>query len=364
MSHLVLTHRAAAALRLLLCAAATGMAAAPPTWADCTARAAKPAEAAFHARAIAALVAALPPLPAGAAEVDAKVFDFKNPPAIYGVLCDFSKEGDFSVSATRKYLRKHSPAERQQLQAQYDALTAQFHALNKTPPDLATEEQALRRKSNAAWQATRHAEKAGDKAAAQARDAEYRVLRDQADAIPDQHAASVKAQTDALDKRRIGINLLEQRVDVVIGMNLQRLPGARADNTSGAYGVASAGKSTGLQVHNVSFGAGGTEGPFRQALAAAIDRAYLQALVGKPLPSQAQSEAYAAKAVPALVPEFTAGAPTLEPASMAPAAVATLARTSTSATSTPTPTADAPPAADPVKKAAEAVNKLRGLFGR
>lgn len=129
MPHLAITHRLAVALRLLFCAAATGMAAAPPAWADSTARAAKPAEAAFHARAIAALVAALPPLSAGAVEIDAKVFDFKNPPVINGVLYDFSKEGDFSVSATRGYLRKHSPAERQQLQAQYDTLTSQFHAL-------------------------------------------------------------------------------------------------------------------------------------------------------------------------------------------------------------------------------------------
>lgn len=52
MFHLSITRRDAAALSLLFCAAAKGMAAAP----------------------------------AGAAKVEAKVFDFKNPPAIYGVL--------------------------------------------------------------------------------------------------------------------------------------------------------------------------------------------------------------------------------------------------------------------------------------
>ena len=175
------TGSASALCRLVAAAACTVSATA---FADCTSRAAKPAEAVFHARAVAALVAALPPLPAGVAEVDAKAFDFKNPPAIYDVLCDFSKEGEFSVSAKRKDLQKRSQAERQPLQAQYDTLTAQVHALKKTPPDVAAEVQAWRQKANAAWQATRDPEKAGDKAAAQTRDAEYRALRNQADAIP------------------------------------------------------------------------------------------------------------------------------------------------------------------------------------
>ncbi len=366
MPSLFIAPRAAAALRLLVAAAAC--AASATAFADCTSRSAKPTEAAFHAHAIAALVAALPPVPAGVAEVDAKAFDYKNPPAIYELLCNFSKEGDFSVSAKRKYLRKHSPAERQQMQAQYDALTAQFHALKKPPPDMAAQEQALRQKANAAWQATRDAEKAGEKAAAQARDAEYRALRNQADAIPAQHAASVKAQTDELDKRRIGIDLVEQRVEVVIGMNLQRLPGARADNSSGAYGAPSPGKSVGLKVHNIGFAVDGSDGPLRQALAAAIDRASLQALVGQPLPSQAQSEAYAAKAAPAMVPEIAAGAPGVDSASTTTAAAppSTPARTASPATPTtaPTPPASDAPAAEPVKKAAEAVNKLRGLLGR
>lgn len=354
----------AAATRLLIVAAACLTASA--AYADCESRKPRAGETAFNSRAMAALHAALPPLPAGVESVDGKAYDYKaTPPMEY--LCEFSKEGEFSVTAKRRYYRKHSEAERRALQAQYDALTAQFHALKKTPPDQAAEEQALRQKSNAAWQATRDAEKAGDKTAAQARDAEYRALRNQADAIPAQHAASVKAQTDELDKRRIAIDLVGQRVEIVVGMNHKRLPGARADNTSGAWGAASPGQSTGLKVHNVSFAVNGTEGPLRQALAAAIDRAYLQGLVGKPLPAEAQSEALAAKATPAVVAEIAA-APGGEPVPAAAHPAPGPARTATAAV-TPAPAAAPTPApaeapAEPVKKAAEAVNKLRGLFGR
>ena len=347
--------------------------------ADCESRKAQPAETAFHARAMAVLVAALPPVPAGVTELDAKPFDFKTVPAIGEVLCDFSKEGEFSITARRQYIRKHSEAERRHLQAQYDALTAQFHALKKTPPEKTAEQQTLRQQSNAAFQATRDAEKAGNKAAAEERNAQYRALRDQADAIDAQHQASVKPQTSELDQRRTAIDLEGQKVDIVLGMNLPRLPAARADNTSGAYGVASRGKSVGLQVHNVGITVRGTDGPLRQALAGAIDHARLQALVGKPLPSAAESEAYAAKAVPVSVAGLPASAMSgtpmsaSSPSSPAPQAPPDPQATSQAASPTQTaaaqPTnANAPtgpePVGEPLKKAAEAVNLLRGLLGR
>ena len=181
------------AARQLIAAAACMAAcmASSPAFADCTERKTRPAETAFNSRAMAALVAALPPLPAGVVEVGAKPYDFKHAPAIDEVLCEGTKEGEFSITARRQYVRKHSEAERRQLQAQYDALTAQFHALKKTPPDKAAEQQTLRQQSNAAWQAMRDAEKAGDKAAAKVSDEKYRSLRNQADAIDAQHEASV-----------------------------------------------------------------------------------------------------------------------------------------------------------------------------
>ena len=68
-----------AARQLIVAAACVASTAA---FADCQDRKARPAETAFNARAMAALAAALPPVPAGVTEVDAKPFDFKNPPAI------------------------------------------------------------------------------------------------------------------------------------------------------------------------------------------------------------------------------------------------------------------------------------------
>ena len=345
-------------------------------FADCTLRATRPVETAFNARAMAALVAALPPAPAGVLAVDAKPFDFKNPPAIYEVLCEGSKEGEFSITARRQYTRKHSEAERKYWSAQYDALTAQFHALKKTPPDKAAEQQVLRQQSNAAWQATRDAEKAGDKTAAQASDEKYRSLRNQADAIDAQHVASVKPQLTELDRRRIAIDLERQQVEVVVGMNLQRLPTANERAVVGVHGAASPGKSVGLKVHNVAWSAVGADGPLRQTLAAAMGSARLQALVGQPLPSEAESGAVAAKATPTPVPDLPASALAgMSGTSASTASVTASPTTTTAAAATTAPAVPAvpavpampptqPAAAEPVKKAAEAVNLLRGLLGR
>ena len=344
---------------------------------DCTSRKPRAAETAFNSRAVAALQAALPPLPAGVEQVGGKAHDFKTPPEVHEILCDFSKEGDFSVWAKRTYLRKHSEAERRHSQARYDSLTAQFHALKKTPADKAVEQQALHQRSNAAWQATRDAEKAGDKAAAQAHDAQYRSLRNQAADIDAQHVAGVKPQLDALHQRRIAIDVASQRVEIALGINLQRLPGTPAGDTSGAWGAASPGKSAGLKVHNLVFSVNGTEGPLRQTLAAAVDRTSLQLLVGKPLPSELQSETVAAKATPAVVAEITAAAgsdsadATAAPATATaapapgPARAAALAPSPIAApVAAPSPPPGDTAAAEPVKKAADAVNKLRGLLGR
>ena len=73
-----------------------------------------------------------------------------------------------------------------------------------------------------------------------------------------------------------------------------------------------------------------------------MDRARLQAMVGKPLPSVAESQAIAAQAVPATV----GGAPAAAPNPTAPA------------------TPGQAPASEPAKDAVDTVNKLRGLFGR
>ena len=336
--------------------------------ADCTMRKPKAAEIDFNTRAMAALMATLPPAPAGVQMSEGKSYDFNKVPDVNEVLCDFSKEGAFSVTARRSYLRKHTEAERKYWDTQYEAVQTQAGALRKLPAEKVAQEKALRQQSNIAWQATRDAEKAGDKATAQARDAEYRALRNQADAIQNAHEASVKPQLDELNRRRTGIDLADQRVEIEIAMNLQRLPTANERTVVGSQGAASPGKSAGLRVNNVVWSVGGTDGSLRQALVAAIDRDHLQSLVGKPLPSAAESEAYAAKAVPVTVAELSAGAVPATPVTAASPAPTTAAASPTPPAPARQTVATAPtaaePAAEPIKKAVDAVNMLRGLLGR
>ncbi len=334
--------------------------AATPARADCTQRPAQAAETAFHARALAALVAVLPPAPAGVTAVDGRPYDFKNPPAFMEVLCEGSKEGPFSITVRRQYVRKHSEAERRYWSAQYDKLQSEMVVLKQLPPDKLAEQQALRQQSNAAWQVMRDAEKAGDKAAAQVSDARYRSLRNQADAVDTQHLDGVRAALQDLDRRRVAIDLERQRVDIVIAMNLPRLPTAEEGMLVGRHGLPSPGRSAGLKVHNVAWTASGSDGPLRQALTAALEKAPLAAWVGQTLPTAAASEAAAeaARAAPSQVADLPAAA-TTGPGVGAVAAPASA--TAVAATAVPPAPAKA---TDPLKQAGEAVNRLRGLLGR
>lgn len=139
---------------------------------------------------------------------------------------------------------------------------------------------------------------------------------------------------------------------VSVAINMTRLPAT--DNVlSAAYGSASPKRSAGLKVNNVVWRISGSDSPLRQALADGMDRARLEALVGRPLPSVAESRALAAQAVPATV----AGAPAT-PASNVPG-------TQTAAQpSNPSAPSGQAPASEPVKDVVDTVNKLRGLFGR
>ena len=126
---------------------------------------------------------------------------------------------------------------------------------------------------------------------------------------------------------------------VSVAINVTRLPAT--DNVlSAAYGSASPKRSAGLKVNNVVWRISGSDSPLRQALVDGMDRARLEALVGKPLPSVAESRALAAQAVPATQ---TATQP---PDPSAPAATGQA------------------PASEPIKDVVDTVNKLRGLFGR
>lgn len=142
---------------------------------------------------------------------------------------------------------------------------------------------------------------------------------------------------------------------VSVSINAQRLPAA--DALSAAYGPASPKRSAGLKVNNVVWTISGSDSPLRHALVGAIDRARLEAMVGKPLPTVAESRAVAAQAVPASIAQPAAAAP----ASSAPAPQA--AGQPAAAPSTPASSGQAG-ASEPVKDAVDTVNRLRGLFGR
>ena len=156
---------------------------------------------------------------------------------------------------------------------------------------------------------------------------------------------------------------------VSVRINVRQLP--RADPVLvGAYGQASPKRSAGLRVTNVVWEVSGSDSPLRQALADAIDRTRLEALVGNPLPSVAESQALAAQAVPATVaaaPARAAPAPNVPPPQTATTQAATT-QAATQPAAAPNPAVPAAPgtqpAAMPINEVVDTVNRLRGLFGR
>jgi hypothetical protein len=147
---------------------------------------------------------------------------------------------------------------------------------------------------------------------------------------------------------------LNSRLAIVeVAMNVPQLPATDPVLVT-TYGTASPKRSEGLKVHNVFSRVSGSDSPLRKALADGIDRARLEAMVGKPLPTVAASQALAAQAVPATVAVAA-------PAAAAPAPNSPATQSAAEAAA-PKPSARA--AADPARDAVDTVNKLRGLFGR
>ncbi len=144
-------------------------------------------------------------------------------------------------------------------------------------------------------------------------------------------------------------------VTLTFSINARSFDKTLGDN-SGAYGSPSPTRSADLKVHNVTwnvsttsivisaatYGVQAQQDSLRASIAAAVNLERLQGLVGRPLPAVAESEATAKKLPPTQLVTPARAAPAPAPAS-APAA--------------PAPT-------DTAKEAIDAVQKLRGLFGR
>jgi len=265
--------------------------------ADCVdgTREPRAAEQEFHRRATAALIAALPAPPAGA-EAEGTPYDFKRLPSI-GVLCRGDKIGDFRVSVKRRYVIRVTEAESKRLHAPRTEIDDQIQALLKLPPDKAAERSALERKASAAYSARSAAAKAGDKATAEARLAESNALNAAALEVGNRYRDTVKPQVDALLERRKAFLARDQLAEVDIAINLAKLPDS-GNNPFRAYGSASPQGIASLKVVNVVWSVGGPPSVLRDALAAAMPETRLKALVDAPLPSEAESEAQAPRALP------------------------------------------------------------------
>lgn len=165
-----------------------------------------------------------------------------------------------------------------------------------------------------------------------------------------QQCKGITGDFDLEATRFYELNFRKAIVSVAINARQLRTDAA---GLSESYGVASPSRSAALKVNNVAWTVSGSDSPLRQALVDAMDRTRLQGWVGKPLPSVVESEALASQAVPATVVGPAVGASTSN--------VSTVQTTPQSAAASPVAPAAAP---EPLKDAVDAVNKLRGLFGR
>lgn len=269
--------------------------------ADCPSgvRPVTPAETEYVTRALAALAATLPATPQHM-ERQGPPFDFKQP-AKLAPPCKGSPEGSFETNVSAGYLFKWPKEEAARLDTERRKVRDEMAALKTLPPDKAAQYKDLVDKSRAAYNSQPKAKRGGpplsdeDRKLAEQKIAEGKSFDDQARALLKAHGDSVKPQLDALAAKEASLQSYPQQFRVVLAINAKQLP-ASAENVA-AFGAASPKGNAGLKVTNAMVVVDGPAGRPRQVLFDAIDKAALQALVGKPLPSAAQSEAASAALV-------------------------------------------------------------------
>ncbi len=362
--------------------AATVMALASATFAtqvraDCVDGVREPtqAELDFAARARAALVAGLPPL-AAPIERRGRPIDFNERVGLS--FCRGQPVGSFDVNIADGSLYKFTPAEANDRSQRRRELQRQIEQLEQLPPDKESQRKALADQARAAYDAAPRRSRKDpplspeQQALADKQSAEGRRLEDAARRVTFDHQASVKAQTDPLRAQADELQQGPQLFQVDLAINRASFPEA-GKSALITFGAPSAKRSAGLIVHNVVVTVVGPDGPARRALVDAIDRPYLQGLIGKAPPevaaSQTRMTAVAAAAPPPAVQPAVAAA-----AASAAGAVGAAARPAAQPTQAATSAPTATPAgreeqkktepAPTVQDAASAVNKLRGLLGR
>jgi hypothetical protein len=143
----------------------------------------------------------------------------------------------------------------------------------------------------------------------------------------------------------------------------------------GAFGSPSTNRSAGLKVHNVvwsltgsSFGIAAQTETLRASLAEGLERDRMEKLVGRPLPSVAESDALAKKAAPTTLLSSSAAPTAATAAPIAPNRTTAPGPSAAPAAVAAAPAAPSEPAAapapDPIKEVTDSIQKLRGLFGR
>jgi hypothetical protein len=268
--------------------------------ADCVdgTRAATPAEVDFGTRALAALAAALPP-PIPNSERRGAPPEIGKAPALS--FCKGQREGDFLVAVGQSYLYRFPKADADRMFAERKEIERRIAALETLPPEKAAEQKALLDQARAAYDATPRRSRTDpplsseDQALANRKQAEGRALEDRANGVVRAYKESVRPQTEPLRRQADALQSFPQDLQVRYAINVERFPAPDGKAVVYTLGAPSARKNAGLKVHNVVAEISGPEGAARQALADAVDQAYLQGLVSAPLPSVQDSQARASR---------------------------------------------------------------------
>ncbi len=315
--------------------------------ADCQMRAATAAEKQFGDRLRAALLAAMPAAPAN-------MWLPAAPRAVVGTLCNDTPVGDMQARVDARYHYRMSPAEADRLTRESSELEAQMNALKTLPPDLKLEYDATDAQAQQAFREAREAEKAGNKVLATQKYNESSALGAQRDAVRKRHLDAIKPQFDTVEAKWRTLPLEVGEFDVALKANgYDTKPSANElDLMIGKLPSPQGGK--GFKVYGLQAVVSGTanNAEQRRALISGFDRARLQALIDGPPPE-----------VPAPAAWSVGGPPKVASTAVAPAAPAP------TATAQPAPPASQPAPAsgaqpDVVQQTKDAVNVLRGLFGR
>lgn len=334
------------ARRWRLGAALAMLALAPAAQADCTSREATQAEKQYSERLAAALLAAMPAAPAN-------MWLPAAPRVAAGTLCKDTPVGDLQATVNATYQFRMAPAEEERVTRERRELEAQMTAIKALPPDLKREYDAIDAQAQQVFREAREAEKAGNKALATQKYNESTALGAQRDAVRKRHLDAVKPQFDAVEAKWRALPAVLGEFYVVLKANgYDTRPRAHElDIKLGTLPSPQGGK--GFKVHGLQAVVSGPADNFeqRQALIAGFDRARLQALLDGPPPETPAPAAWSVGGPPKV-------ASTAAPAAPAPAATA---QPMTPAAQ-PAPAPGAQP--DVTQQAKDAVNKLRGLFGR